>query len=223
MNLSHLTIYSWVVGLLIFLCSSLFPTLNCSVNGLDLESGIYRPYRRLEVAISDEHEHDNGTIIGIVRPTQELAPVDQRSQRDTVPMAQHMASLPIWFFILHLGYFFDSESIIVQALNCIVLYFLVTFLQLFFGYYLILNLGNFPCVVQFERIDYSVGNDEEARSVEISRWTCAWLTEIAIILFDDYKTFAELLAPNFPVKPILIFIFIVQLLYIYSFQLGITH
>jgi len=157
-------------------------------------------------------------------PTQDLESTELPEriswQYETVPMAQHMASFPIWFVILYLGYSINSESIILQALNVFASFVLVVFLKQFIGYDLNFNFSSFHHFIEFERIDFSLERDDTV--VEMSRWVMvpfAWLTEIALILSNESKSYIGNFT-HIPSRSALIIIFVVQVIYIYSCRVG---
>jgi len=231
MKSTHLTFY--IVVLLFFICCQLDP-ISCASIGdvVDLESRIdLTPYSDSENDNNNDSGSDSGSgsnsgsgsdgIVESTRSTQELETEQAEqivlSQPGTVPLAQHLASLPIWVSILYLGYFIHSDSIVIWALNCFHFIVLAVLLQVFSGSYLTINLSNFPCILETERINFNLGG----RTVELSRWALvpfAWLTEIAIIIVNG-NIFIDPSLSNFSSVSILMFIFIAQLFYIYSFPL----
>lgn len=219
-------------GILIFftICS-LSSFLCASIDGdEDLESII--DFRQYSPSLSDNNS-DNSSDIGnngsseseTTWPTQDLETesVEQivLNQPNTVPLAQHLASLPIMVIIFYLRYFINLDSIFKWALNLFYFTFLAIFLQIYVGFCLSLNFDNCPFILQIERIDFSVDFNFGGRSVEISRWALvpfAWLTEIAIILVKyEFIIFPSI--SYFSSVSLLIFLFLAQLFYIYSFPL----
>ena len=208
----NLTIY--FKGFLLFYWCSLFYSHEgslMSIMDIDLESAIYRPLRRVY-----EYDSEEENIIIVQEPYEGTIDDTLLLQYDTVPFAQHFASFPIWFVIFYLGNFINSESIILQAINFVAMYIFVLCFQWFVGYNLILNFRSFPYLIEFERINYPT--ELSSVKMNLSQWVMvpfAWATEIALILSNESKSLIRHFI-SIPSEPILLIIFVIQLIYIYA-------
>ena len=222
----------WVLSFSAFDCSS------TSFN--DLESG-HLSLVDLEQYINvfdDEHKNsidsisDSGSIIAsgyiaridrsdgamVVPPEINTLNVNQEDNHLLIPMPQHMASFPTLFIIYYLAKYIDDPSIIVQVFNFFAVFVLLRYIQKYIGYAVVLSLRNFPRFLQLQRIDYSYEGGQIV--TDLSRWMLvpfAWLTEILLVRHDDLKEILDSFV-YIPDQWILLILFIIQLLYIYSYQ-----
>ena len=218
-----------------------FSTYACSSTSFnDLESG-HLSLVDLEQYINvfdDEHKSyidsnsDSGSIIAsgytaridrsdgvmVVPPEINTLNINQQDSHLLIPMPQHMASFPTLFIIYYLAKYIDDPSIIVQVFNFFAVFVLFRYMQKYVGYAVVLSIRNFPRFLLLHQIDYS--GEGGAIVTDLSRWMLvpfAWLTEILLVRHDDLKEILDSFV-YIPDQWILLILFIIQLLYIYSYQ-----
>ena len=226
---------------LLYYFSSFSAYFCSSTSTIDLESG-HRLFDIVGLSHLDrfnyDYDNEHGNSIDTVSDsdssgTNDVNVVSVTSERRTsdynglydhhlIPLPQHMASFPTWFLILYLAKFITDPAIYIQVFNFFAVFVLTLYIQRFFGYEVVLNLRNFPCFVQLERIDF--GPEGEEVVTDLSRWVLlpfAWFTEILLIHHDDIKSSLNYFT-YIPDKSTILILFIVQLLYIYSCQPVLT-